>query len=286
MERAFERQICLKSPDGETIEIGESLSIGRTPNNGLAVDDERVSRRHAVIHSEENGKHWIADYGSRNGTFVNARRITQPTALSHGDLISIGSVVYTFFDLEPADDEPGSSVFSKTRDHIRGINCWMLLADITNSTGLLQTMPQRESRAMTRAWIDECRALITEHGGSINTLLGDGFFAYWQEPPDSALKLNGFLDAFRELQDRADPEFRCLLHHGPALHGGASGLEGCLSGIEVHFAFRIEKLAGELEKPRLMSESAMRLLAMKRKTTKFGEHELKGFDGKYPMFEF
>ena len=41
MEHAPERQICLKAPDGETIEIGESLSIGRTPNNGLAVNDER-----------------------------------------------------------------------------------------------------------------------------------------------------------------------------------------------------------------------------------------------------
>ncbi len=189
-----------------------------------------VSRRHAVIHREEDDHCWIADYGSCNGAFVNARRITQPTTLSHGDLISVGSCVLTFFDERPE-------------------------------------MPHR-------------------HGGAMNTLLGDGYFAYWQESPDSANQVNDFLTEFRGLQDRAAPEFLRVLHHGPVIHSGGAAYEGCLSGIEVHVAFRLEKLAGELQQPRLMSEAAMRLLAMKREAWEVGQYELKGFEGAYPVFGF
>ncbi len=286
MGNELERTVCLKTADGATIELGAALSIGRTPNNDHVVEEEMVSRRHAVIHREEDDKCWIADYGSRNGTFVNARRITQPTTLSHGDLISVGSCVLTFIDEERLSDESTAHIFKKTRDQIRAINCWMLLADIANSTGLLQTTSEAEMRGMTRAWIDECSELIHRHGGSMNTLLGDGFFAYWQEPPDSASQVNAFLSEFRGLQDRADPEFRCVLHHGPVIHSGGAAYEGCLSGIEVHFAFRLEKLAGELQQPRLMSEAAMRLLAMKREAAPIGEYEMKGFEGAYPVFGF
>jgi len=286
MGHETESKVCLKTADGQTIDLGESLSIGRTPDNGLVVEEDMVSRRHAVIHREGAGKCWIADYGSRNGTFVNARRITQPTTLSHGDLISIGSSVLTFIEEEHFSDESTAHIFNETRDHIRAVNCWMLLADIANSTGLLQSISEAEVREMTKNWIAECAALIEKHGGAMNTLLGDGFFAYWQEPPDAAREIDAFLADFRELQDRADPEFRCVLHHGPVIHSGGQAYEGCLSGIEVHFAFRLEKLAGELQKPRIMSEAAMRLLAMKRESSEIGRFEMKGFDGTYSVFEF
>ncbi len=280
------RTVCLKTADGQTVELGESLSIGRTPNNNLIVEDDLVSRRHAVVQREANDRCWIADYGSRNGTFVNARRITQPTSLSHGDLISIGPCVLTFIDEERLSDESTAHIFKKTRDRIRAINCWMLLADISNSTGLLHSMPETEMRALTKAWIGDCVALLERHGGSMNTLLGDGFFAYWQEPPDAARQLDDFLSELRELQDMADPEFRCVLHHGPVIHSGGAAYEGCLSGIEVHFAFRLDALAAELRAPRLMSEAAMRLLAMKREAAPLGEYEMKGFEGAYPVYGF
>ena len=144
-----ERTVCLKAADGATIELGATLNIGRTPNNDYVVDEDMVSRRHAVIHREGDDRCWIADYGSRNGTFVNARRITQPTALSHGDLISVGSCVLTFIDEEQISDESTAHIYKKTHDQIRAVNCWMLLADIANSTGLLQSMSEAEMREMT-----------------------------------------------------------------------------------------------------------------------------------------
>ena len=39
----------------------------------------RVSRRHAVIQAQVSDEYWLGDSGSRNGTYVNAKRIAKPT---------------------------------------------------------------------------------------------------------------------------------------------------------------------------------------------------------------
>jgi pSer/pThr/pTyr-binding forkhead associated (FHA) protein len=48
--------------------------IGREPNCELCVDDEQVSRRHAAVLLEE-GRWWLQDLNSRNGTMVNGELI-------------------------------------------------------------------------------------------------------------------------------------------------------------------------------------------------------------------
>jgi predicted component of type VI protein secretion system len=64
--------------------------LGRSPQASLVViSDERVSRRHAVVRDVE-GTLTIEDLNSRNGTFVDGRRIHEKTVLKAGSVISIG----------------------------------------------------------------------------------------------------------------------------------------------------------------------------------------------------
>jgi ABC-type multidrug transport system ATPase subunit len=57
-----------------TLEPGGSYQVGRDPAADIRVDDARVSWRHGVLRTDENG--WIfEDLGSTNGTFVGGRRI-------------------------------------------------------------------------------------------------------------------------------------------------------------------------------------------------------------------
>jgi predicted component of type VI protein secretion system len=56
--------------------------------------DSEVSRRHAEIRTSD-GSLGIEDLGSTNGTFVNERRITGLTVLSHGDTVRLGGTVWT-----------------------------------------------------------------------------------------------------------------------------------------------------------------------------------------------
>ncbi len=80
----------LELPDGNRVRIKHACTIGRTENNDVALPNPRVSRRHAVIQSQSTNELTLVDLGSRNGVFVNGRRVQEPTLLRDQDLINIG----------------------------------------------------------------------------------------------------------------------------------------------------------------------------------------------------
>jgi transcriptional regulator of acetoin/glycerol metabolism len=64
--------------------------IGRVVQGGISLHrDRRASRDHATLHGSPAGTLRIIDSGSRNGTFVNGRRVSE-ARLADGDVISIG----------------------------------------------------------------------------------------------------------------------------------------------------------------------------------------------------
>lgn len=69
--------------------------IGKGPRNDIVIADPAVSSSHALIRAEE-GLYTITDLGSRNGTFVNGERISEPRQLNHGDIVGIGLSKITF----------------------------------------------------------------------------------------------------------------------------------------------------------------------------------------------
>src|SRR5277367_6346397 len=59
--------------------VSGSLEVGRTSFGGKALDDERMSSKHARVGLD--GARWtVADLGSRNGTHANGERVTEETA--------------------------------------------------------------------------------------------------------------------------------------------------------------------------------------------------------------
>ena len=78
------------------------ITIGRLPENTISIVNMGVSRRHARIELDRDGKYVITDLNSLNGTFVNNEKVSK-TALSPGDSIVIGK--YTIvFEGAPAED--------------------------------------------------------------------------------------------------------------------------------------------------------------------------------------
>ena len=65
------------------------INIGKLARSHLRIEDENVSRMHAVIEVTRDGKIEIADLDSTNGTFLNTEQIKRST-LRHGDEITIG----------------------------------------------------------------------------------------------------------------------------------------------------------------------------------------------------
>ena len=73
---------------------GRRLSIGRTKANDIALDHTSVSKMHASLMLNSEGKLVIADTGSTNGTYLNDERIAYGKAIEifNGDRVKFGVI--------------------------------------------------------------------------------------------------------------------------------------------------------------------------------------------------
>lgn len=74
---------------GLTMNLGDSLQIGRSADCQLILDDDYVSTRHARIYRMSTG-YWVEDLGSTNGTYLNENRITSAAPFTTSDTLRIG----------------------------------------------------------------------------------------------------------------------------------------------------------------------------------------------------
>jgi DNA-binding response OmpR family regulator len=96
----------------------ESTSIGRALDSDIAVDDRLASRRHACVY-REHGQYVISDCGSRNGTFLNGQRISEPHVLRDGDELRIG------LEFKAVYVDPEATGALVTEALVRGRGLWM-----------------------------------------------------------------------------------------------------------------------------------------------------------------
>jgi DNA-binding winged helix-turn-helix (wHTH) protein len=73
---------------------GENI-LGREGPGVSVLDCETVSRRHTRITFDRDGA-WLEDLASKNGTFVNERKVAGRVALSDGARVCVGSLMLTF----------------------------------------------------------------------------------------------------------------------------------------------------------------------------------------------
>ena len=107
--------------DGRTFrkEIdADRLAIGRSSKNDVNLSfDLSLSRFHAAV-TRSNGKHFVEDVGSRNGTSLNGKPVLAPIELKVGDRITLGETTILFSaEQEPRvaiEDAPGLSPDSST----------------------------------------------------------------------------------------------------------------------------------------------------------------------------
>ena len=85
----------LRGSDGKRYRLDASNRIGRRPDNDIVLDDDDVSRYHAVV-IDTGGSFVISDLRSTNGVDVGGRRIRGSATLADGDHIRIGGYEFIF----------------------------------------------------------------------------------------------------------------------------------------------------------------------------------------------
>jgi adenylate cyclase len=288
MTEPFQNSAWLEQPGGDRADIKGTCSIGRVPSNHIVLADEKVSRRHAVIHAQDQNEFWLVDLGSSNGTYLNRRRVAQPVQLRDQDEIEIGPFRLVFRDPQsPQGATPKPIDDQKTLHEIKPIEYWLVLADIQSSTELSRRLSPQELPVLTGRWFDSCKQIIDATGGSIDKFLGDGFLACWHSGDKTAARIARALTGLKTIQASAQLAFRVVVHHGRVFTGGAtaSGVER-LFGPEINFVFRMERLASVLGASCVLSEPAQRQIQSHLATGDLGQHELSGFDGRFAFFSF
>jgi pSer/pThr/pTyr-binding forkhead associated (FHA) protein len=82
----------------QLIQLQRTIShLGRGFTSDIQLEDQGVSRRHAIV-MQRRGSVRILDDRSSNGTYVNGRRIVE-AELHHGDVVVLGQTVLVFVDV-------------------------------------------------------------------------------------------------------------------------------------------------------------------------------------------
>jgi hypothetical protein len=91
--RPRRRPLPLRLPSGDQ----RRFTIGRELACDMTLADETVSRWHASLQQSSDG--WLlADLGSTNGTRLNGWRVTSPSPVAAGDMVSFGDVTFVLAD--------------------------------------------------------------------------------------------------------------------------------------------------------------------------------------------
>lgn len=106
---------------GRLVRIDGRMTLGRSGDAELRLDEDGVSRRHAALAQLPDGTVEISDLGSTNGTFVNDERVER-RVLRDGDRVVVGGATILKFSYQDAVEEAlqRNLYASATRDALTG----------------------------------------------------------------------------------------------------------------------------------------------------------------------
>lgn len=77
--------------------IKDEITIGRSNKSTITLRDPYVSKEHLRIVKDE-GKYFLEDLNSANGTYLNNGKVLDVTMLKNGDRVKLGQIEFLFVD--------------------------------------------------------------------------------------------------------------------------------------------------------------------------------------------
>lgn len=257
---------------------GETVRVGRSRSNDLAIRNKNVSRFHAVFSASSSGV-LLSDLSSLNGTLVNGARINTPVDLNSEDLVTIGDttmkVVLGYRDYGVEDSLLGCTQSSR----LVSVVVTVLVVDVCGYTRLSEVLPATDVAQMMDRWFKRISDIVKTNGGEVDKYIGDCVMAIWRGGQDNSRELAcQAVGAGREMllateklsmsgrwphQETYPWKCRVALNSGEALMGtvgGAGKRDFTVLGDAVNLVFRLEDVAGKLGTSFIFSGATARLV--------------------------
>ena len=75
--------------------LKDKITIGRSNQNNIILRDPYISKKHVKI-VEDEGKYFLEDLNSANGTYLNNQKVLDVMKLKNGDRIKLGQIEFLF----------------------------------------------------------------------------------------------------------------------------------------------------------------------------------------------
>lgn len=281
--------------------IGSSCwTVGRSEDNNFIIPDRWISRNHAMLQSTESGEFYLIDLGSRNGTFVNSRRVNIPVTIRNRDRITFGQ---TELEFHCPPVEAGNEV-SKETDfetltstlHVRRLMS-VLVVDIRNFTVLTQQVDENLLSTLVGSWFRHAGNIIRQSGSWVDKYIGDAIMAIWfhgqeEVKDEEILRVCQAVNELRQMTLALNKEYPLPfeLRIGAGMNTGYAMVGNTGSGDRpdytaigdtVNAAFRLESATKEMRVDIALGETTYRYLSHLEGAQKlFHEQQvkLKGYD--------
>ncbi len=243
------------------LDTDSTCRIGRGDQNTVALVDNQVSRTHALVQYIPGTGFQLTDLGSRNGTFVNNRRVVAPVTLKAGDRITVGSSEFLFQGYSQSST-PTPVQTSQTIVDFSQQLITVLVTDIRDFTGLSRKLSEMKLSEVISTFVRESATVLSDHGAWGQKYIGDAVMAIWLHR-DSRPERRDFLNIFQallgilEIAAELHPQFglEAPIRVGAGINTGLAcvGNMGSESGADytalsdaVNLAFRIESATKEI----------------------------------------
>ncbi len=284
------------------LDPGAICQIGRDEQSTIVLADNQVSRKHALVQCGPDGEFYLADLGSRNGTWVNQKRVTSLVALRPGDRIGIGGSEILFHGQDQAEPVQKQLQGETVVDFAQRL-ITVLVVDIRDYTGLSSRLPEARLSEVISAFIRESGTVLAEQGAWAQKYSGDSVMAIWLhsnetpawrdlEPAFAALKRIAEIAAGLESAFGLDAPIRvgAGINTGMACVGNmgsnASSDYTALSDA-VNLAFRLESATKEIGRDIALGQRTYDFLADRPGAASLFERHtvnLKGYREPKPVF--
>ena len=92
------------------------ITIGRSEENDVVINDSHASRYHLQIIQHDDGHYTLSDFGSTNGTYVNGQKISGEINMSLSDIVRIGNSTIPWRNYFESDNEIKSDLIDEYSD--------------------------------------------------------------------------------------------------------------------------------------------------------------------------